>query len=132
MRFAIVASMLVSVAACGSTGPCQVDGDCGAGDRCARNMECLAEAEIRSVRTEWTIDGAPPTAASCARYPSLQIVYTGLYAEDSIGFTPVPCMIGLFTIDKLPTRFNYVELGPEFGVTAGAVIDGEGRAYLDL
>lgn len=131
-RFAIVTSLVGSFAACGSSGDvCMTDSECG-GDVCARNMECLPAGDVRTVRAAWTIDGVPPTPALCTRYPSLQIIFTGLYVEDNLGFAPVPCAVGLFTVDKLPTRFNYVELGPETGLTVGAVIDGEGRALLDL
>jgi len=48
--------------------------------------------------------------------------------ELSHGYAPVPCTAGLYTIDKLPTRFYRVRLAlvdracPAVGVAAGASI----------
>ncbi|MCX5744947.1 MAG: hypothetical protein NT062_20865 [Proteobacteria bacterium] len=130
----VFVGLVLVLGACESSsgGPCAIDNDCSGGERCARTMECLPDAEIRSVRAEWTVGGQPPSAASCAVLGPLQVSFYGDYVEDAIGFAPVPCVTGVFTIDKLPTRFYDAQLGPENGLPRSASLDAEGIARFDL
>jgi hypothetical protein len=137
MRAALPLLML-SLAACpglnNGGSECAVDSDCG-GDICARDHACHPASEVRGVLTQWTIRGQPANDISCAGAQSLYIRFEST-SDDSLGFAPVPCNLGQFNIDKLPTRFGRVELGVDEGdVRHSAVtraIDSEGRAQIDL
>ena len=89
---------------------CHQDSDCGA-DVCARDGECLPAADVRMVKVTWTIRGAAANATSCAATPDFYLQFDGPTQNDTFGYTPVPCAAGQFSIDKLPTRFDQVELG---------------------
>jgi len=104
MRIAI----FLLAAGCG--GDCKTDGDCVGGDVCARDGDCLAPDEVVSARVTWTLDGQPPTAATCPHDLRIGfIIGSGRY-ESEFGFAPVPCPEGVFSVDKLPS-FRQVELG---------------------
>lgn len=124
---------LVALAGCPSNQPamCESDSQCGA-NVCARNGECLPASEVRSVRVTWTIRGAPANATTCASMPSLYIQFDGSTVQDSFGYAPVPCQEGVFSIDKLPSRFAQVELGVEGGPLTIGDIQPDGTASLDL
>lgn len=127
------ALLVVLLASCGppSGGDCEVDSQCGGNDVCARNGECTDTA--RSVRVTWTIRGMPANAASCAQSANLFIVFTGPGLNDQFGYEPVPCASGVFTVDKLPRRFNAVELGVRStGYSELETFDSQGNAKLDL
>lgn len=129
MRVAL-ALLLVS---CGtpSGGACFDDNDCGGGEVCARNGECTSNA--RSVRVTWTVRDMPASASTCAQTPNLFIVFSGPTPGDQFGYEPVPCAAGVFTVDKLPRRFNAVELGvASTGYSEVAAFDTQGNAKLDL
>ena len=122
----------------GWTGPsgtplsgCERDADCGT-QVCARDGQCYPAASIRLAHTAWTVHGAVASTTSCADHLHLSIWFRGASGE-SFGFAPVPCMNGEFTVDKLPSVYTQVELGPEntsFGTTA--TIDRSGEAKIDL
>ena len=127
------ALLVVLLASCGtpSGGACEVDDDCSGNDVCARNGECTDTA--RSVRVTWTIRGMPASASSCAQSPNLFIVFSSPSPTDQYGYEPVPCASGVFTVDKLPRRFNAVELGVRStGYSEFATFDSQGNAKLDL
>lgn len=119
---------LAGLAACfpPSTYDCNQDQECSSGEVCARNHECLPPGEVRTLRVVWTIDAQPDTAAACAALGigDLTIVYSGGGGE-ALTFAPVPCPGGLYFVDKLPVRFDRVELSgfasdgtPYYGVTS--------------
>ncbi len=100
---------LIVLAACGSSADnkCKVDTDCG-GQVCARNGECVDSSQVQMVKVTWTVRGQMANATTCASAPDLELWFQS--PQDYFGFEPVPCMEGQFTIDKIPTRYDEVEL----------------------
>jgi hypothetical protein len=134
MRLLLVApALLALVAGCptssGSGGECEVDGQCG-DQVCARDGTCSDAASVRAVKVTWTVNGAAPDAASCIS--DFYIRFEAGDPADSLGFSPVPCALGQYAIDKLPKRFISVELGVDGGTRDVSAIDSNGMAMLDL
>ena len=127
-----VAAIALLLAGCpgGTDGECKIDDDCSSSRVCARNGECLAPSEVRFARVTWTIRGMAANAATCAATPDFFILF---YAQpgDTFGFQPVPCAAGVFSIDKLPTRFVSVEIGND-GFQDDKAFDAQGQAAFDL
>jgi hypothetical protein len=126
--------LLALLAACGGSTEgqeCESDLDCD-GLVCARNSECVAPENAWPVRVSWTLDGQPPSAYACASYPAMYLVFYATEVGDSFGFSPVPCIAGVFTVDKMPKRFVSVELGSNERVVQEQVIDSQGMAAFDL
>ena len=66
---------------------------------------------LRAVHVNWTIHGAVANAENCARDPELDVTfYNSGLNQPSLGFAPVPCLEGTFTVDKLPINFGKVGL----------------------
>ena len=106
--------------------------DCGP-DVCARDHQCYPPEAVRLVHARWTIDSAPASFETCASHPDLEIRFSDSSGNTSIGFSPVPCRNGLFTVDTLPDVYSMVELGiAGEGTTAIAAFDESGDAMLDL
>ena len=119
---------------------CHQDTQCTAGNVCARNEGCLPPSEIREVHVTWTVGGMPANATTCdaALDLEIQFVATSPAANPRLGFAPVPCAEGKFSIDKLPIAFTLVGLGP-WGIdrlptmpAMPAMIDDAGDAAIDL
>lgn len=129
-----LAVLLLVSAACGSPsgGDCALDGDCSSGQVCARNSECLAASAVRTVHVTWTIRGVAANDTTCAQTPSFYVMFSSPEISDTYGYEPVPCKAGLFTVDKLPTRFNAVEIGVENRFAETAAFDANGNAAFDL
>jgi hypothetical protein len=125
---------LVLLAGCpsGNDGECKIDSDCGTGNVCTRNTECLPASEVRSARITWTIRGMPASETLCAQTPNFYLLFAGNQLNDTFGYEPVPCKAGLFTIDKLPRRFVSVEIGVENGISEVTAFDAQGNASFDL
>ena len=135
LRAFVAATFLASLAACpmsGSGGACQIDSDCSGSEVCARDEMCAASSTVRQVTASWTIRGATANVTSCSPHPDLYIQFIGSDSGDTLGFSPVPCMTGQFTVDKLPDRFRQVELGVEGGVRDLKTLSADGTATLDL
>jgi len=122
----------------GDTGrdPCQSDGDCAGGDVCARDGGCWAPSEVRAVHVTWMLGGMPASTTTCASAVDLQI---GFYAPGSnaseLGYAPVPCVQGKFSVDKLPVAYTRVRLGrasSDHGWESAAFDGATGEATLDL
>ncbi len=114
MRF-VVPALMACLAACSLTstgGECVRDDQCG-DDMCARSGECLSASSLRQVTVKWTVDGKAASAASCAAHPDLYIQFEGPDYGDTLRYAPVPCSLGSFFVDKLPKRYQQVELGLE-------------------
>ena len=111
----------------GDDGDCTIDSDCGTGNVCTRNTECLPASEVRSARITWTIRGMPASDALCASTPSFFVLFAGTQLNDTFGYEPVPCKAGVFSIDKLPRRFVSVELGVANGISERNLIDDNQR-----
>ena len=135
MRVAL-AAVVVCLAGCPMTstntsGDCKTDSQCGGGV-CARSGECLAASEVRSVVVKWTVKGEPASTATCT-HPDLYVQFDGSDYGDTLGFAPVPCREGTFSVDKLPKRYLQVELGIEGGATDISSIDAaSGAAQFDI
>jgi hypothetical protein len=129
-----LALALLACAGCpsGDDGECTVDTDCGTGNVCTRNTECLPASEARAVRITWTIRGMPPNDVLCGGSPNFYLLFAGTQLNDTFGYAPVPCNAGLFTIDKLPRRFVSVEIGVENGFSEVMAFDAQGNAAFDL
>ena len=127
-------ALLALLAACDFTsgGDCTSDGDCSGSEVCARNGECLAQSEVRFVRVSWTIRGQAASATSCAATPNFYILFATNDPGDVYGYEPVPCASGVFTVDKLPTRYITVEMGVDGGFSQQAVFDSQSHATFDL
>jgi len=113
-------------------GECKVDSDCGTGNVCSRNTECLPASEVRSVRVTWTIRGQPANAMLCAPTPDFYLMFQATQLNDEFGYAPVPCKAGVFSIDKLPRRFVSVEIGVDNGFSEAMAFDAQGNAAFDL
>ena len=116
----------------GTGGECVSDSQCG-DDVCARGGECTSRTNVRDVMVKWTIGGGSADAATCSSHPDLFLQFDGPDYGDTIRFTPVTCVQGLFNVDKLPKRYQQVELGDE-GATGNVVpIDAKtAQAQFDL
>ncbi|HWN68165.1 MAG TPA: hypothetical protein VNM90_11040 [Haliangium sp.] len=111
MRLALLLALSGVLAALGGCvlggGRCESDVDCN-GDLCARNGECASA--LMFVRATWTVGGAPPTEASCAAHPWLSITFEDRDYEDALTYEPIRCTLGQITFDRMPTRYDEVEL----------------------
>jgi hypothetical protein len=134
MRTILAATLLASLAGCPNPtgGECELDGDCGGGDVCARDHMCTASSSVRAVMATWTIRGAAASTTTCGTHPDLYIQFIGDDFGDTLGFAPVPCKLGQFSVDKLPIRFKQVELGVEGGTSDVRTLNAAGTAALDL
>jgi hypothetical protein len=133
MRAWALAVLVLVCAGCpGNDGECHDDSDCRGGNVCARNTECLPPSEVRSVRITWTIRGLAANEMLCAPTPDFYLMFQGTQFNDEFGFAPVPCKSGVFSIDKLPTRFVSVEIGVENGFSEVKAFDAQGTAAFDL
>jgi hypothetical protein len=113
---------------------CQADADCGGGGFvCARDGECLTSSQVRTVHVTWTLQGSAASAATCAAAPDLDITFIDT-SDSQFGFSPVPCVEGKFTIDKLPTRYIEAALARtgDGGGGASGVFASDGTVPLDL
>src|SRR5262245_50757948 len=95
----------------GSNGhSCRSDDSCPRGEVCARAGGCLPAGQVHAVHVTWTVNGMPANAITCSATPDLHIeFYTG--DDASIGYAPVPCHEGKFSVDKLPRSYIRVALG---------------------
>jgi hypothetical protein len=105
---------------------------CGADLVCTRDDRCLPPDEVRAVHISWTVSGAPASATSCAAAPDL-VLDLRSQGGASFGFEPVPCAEGMFTVDRLPTDYDTVQLGRASDrELPRAAIDAAGNAMLNL
>ena len=116
---------------------CHADTDCGGANYvCARDGECLTKDNVRVIHVVWTLDQQAASQTSCAAAPTpLELSFADQFGGSTFGFAPVPCVEGKFTIDKMPTIYTNVALGPEYNYGAGGAtgtFDATGTATLDL
>jgi hypothetical protein len=87
----------------------------------------MSSSNVRAVHVTWTINGSAADATSCASSPDLDIYFYTAHEGSNWGYAPVPCREGRFTVDKLPTWFDEVELAGAWGtidpMTGEASID---------
>lgn len=132
LRTAVLLGSLAGCPLSSTNSECQLDKDCGSDEVCARDSTCSAASDVRQVMAVWTIRGGAANVMTCAAHPDLYISFIGADSGDTLGFAPVPCQLGQFMVDKLPSRFKQVELGVEGGTSDRRTIDATGRAVLDL
>jgi hypothetical protein len=113
---------------------CHSDADCGGGDACARDGECLSPSVVRTIHVTWTVYGKAASDQSCTRVPSLDLTFINPNG-DQFGFSPVPCIEGKFTVDKMPSNYQTVNIAQTGNYTqfvASGYFDTDGVAVLDL
>jgi hypothetical protein len=110
-RSALLLGLAAGLAALGGCvlggGRCESDIDCN-GDLCARSGEC--SSALVFVRVVWTVGGQPPTEASCAAHPWLSVTFEDDDYDDGLTYEPIRCTLGQITFDRMPTRYDAVEL----------------------
>jgi hypothetical protein len=89
--------------------PCKLDSGCAEGVCANGTHVCTDRAQVRDVKTTWTLRGAPATPQTCAAAPNLEIAFYRTEV-DFAGFSPVPCSLGQFVIIHLPYLYNEVGL----------------------
>lgn len=135
MRYAGLA-LMACLAGCsltpGTGGECVNDSQCG-DDVCARGGECLARSSVRSVMVKWTVDGSAASTSTCSAHPDLYLQFDGTDYGDTLRFAPVVCNQGSFFVDKLPKRYQQVELGIDGSTGSVLAIDAKtAQAQFDL
>jgi hypothetical protein len=117
------------------SGPCRDDTDCSGGAVCARDSQCYSAAQVRDIHVRWTLRGQPADAGTCADAPDLEIsISSSSGASGALGFSPVPCRSGKFSVDKAPRSLDTAALWRDGGrgepemaaidrVTGDALID---------
>jgi len=89
---------------------CDGDAQCSGGEVCARTHTCELEGDVRAARVRWDVEGLPAaTECDLRGIGDLTIDFSDR-AGAEVAFAPVPCAGGLYTIDKLPSTFDLVEL----------------------
>ncbi|MGE0868191.1 MAG: hypothetical protein AB7P03_06510 [Kofleriaceae bacterium] len=130
MRLAM--TLLVAVASCAPSpgSECHRDSQCSDDEVCARDDRCWLTSSVRTAEVTWTVHGMPANTVSCGSFQDLFIeFYSG---SEDIGYAPVPCRIGKFTVLNLPEPYDEVELGVDGGWTTSGWIDAQGAASFDL
>jgi hypothetical protein len=107
VRLALVAG-LAALGGCVFGGTrCESDVDCD-GELCARSGEC--SSALVFVHAVWTVGGQPPTEASCAAHPWLSITFEDRDYDEKLTYEPIRCTLGQIKFDRMPTRYDQVEL----------------------
>lgn len=128
-RLAVALLCLASSGCPGSGQDCDANAQCSSGEVCGRDKVCTDPSNVREVTVTWTVNGGDANVQTCASQPEFTLTFLGDGFEDEVGFTPVPCSIGLFFVDRLPNRFHTVE----FGIGGPQVtIRGDGTAMGNL
>lgn len=91
---------------------CSSDVDCSDDGECTRTNECVPDGSALRVVVRWTVDGDAPTPARpepCAPVGELEVRFHDPRAEGE-NYRPVPCELGQTVYDKMPPRFDSVEV----------------------
>lgn len=109
MRLVIALFVGGALAACGGApGVCSNDSDCADGDLCTRIEVCVPASQVRAVRVTWTVQGMPASDATCKGMQFELEFVSSTYRP--LAYSPVPCAVGTFMVDKLPTAFTTVRV----------------------
>ena len=113
-RRGLVALLIFGLPGClaGEGEPCATDVDCSDDGECTRTGECVADGAALRVVVRWTVGGQAPTPAApqpCAPFGELEIVFHDP-GQSTTNFRPVPCELGQSVYDKMPPRFESVEV----------------------
>jgi hypothetical protein len=126
----------VFVVGCGTHAASAPPGECGsrcdADLICTRDHRCLPPEQVRAVHVLWTVSGAPASATTCTAAPDLLLDLRSRNGPH-LGFEPVPCAEGEFTVDRLATDYDSVDLGraSDHSLQHGT-FDAAGNAMLNL
>lgn len=112
-------------------GGCELDTEC-TGGVCARDRSCRPASDVRAVTVQWTVNGEPASEVTCQPSPRLYLQFLGRSAGEELTYTPVPCELGQFLIDKLPLEYGLVEIGPQGSGRAQLVNIRDNAAIVDL
>lgn len=111
---------------------CAQDSDCQAGSVCVRAGQCFPQDQVRSIAVVWTVGGQPASDASCGTHVNFTLQFDSDVGY-SYGYEPVPCRAGKFTVDKIATIINFVEMFDSGGSgAAGQITGADNQATLDL
>jgi hypothetical protein len=115
---------------------CNSNVACEASLVCTRDGLCLPPEQVRAVHVNWTVRGAPASPTSCAAAPDLRLLLSSR-GGFRLGFAPVPCAEGVFSVDRLPAEYDEVSISRASDLDTqknaqGARIDAAGNAMLDL
>jgi hypothetical protein len=102
---------------------CSTDADCADDGECTRTGECVPDGAAVRVSVQWTVGGQTPTPAApepCEPLGDLEIVFHDP-GEEATSYRPVPCELGQAVYDKMPPRFESVEVVAYD--PAGAMVD---------
>lgn len=113
-------------------GSCRSDRGCMTGDLCARNNVCYRASQIRAVHALWTVGGMAANQTTCSGSTDLELEFRNPDDGDHVGYVPVPCSAGKFTVDKLPTTFTVAKLRQGDAWQTQMVDRATGDAMFDL
>lgn len=110
----IAALCAVALSGClSATGEeCISDADCSADGECTRTGECVPDGGAVRIEVRWTVNGAAPSPSSpgpCEAIGELEILFQDPGGEAE-NYRPVPCDLGQSVYDKMPPRFESVEV----------------------
>jgi hypothetical protein len=110
------------------------DSRCAAGEVCARVGGCTPADQVRAIHINWTLSGEPANATTCdaTRNLTLRISPPNSFG---LGWAPVPCSQGKFTVDKISRSYSEVELNAEYSQDSpqlGTIDEVTGEVTIDL
>jgi hypothetical protein len=94
----------------------------------------MLASQVRVIHVLWTVHELATTTMTCAAAPNLDITFLDAQ-QTQFGFSPVPCVEGKFTVDKMPTTYTMVNLeraGDYNGGANGTFDPTTGTASLNL
>ena len=109
---ALCAIAMLSGCLSGTGEDCISDADCSADGECTRTGECVPDGGAVRIEVRWTVNGAAPSPSSpeaCAGIGELEILFQDPGGEVE-NYRPVPCDLGQSVYDKMPPRFEAVEV----------------------
>lgn len=117
MSNSALVACLLALAGCprgGQGGECEYNEEC-APDVCGRDHACTDPSNVREVTVTWTVRGQPASSQTCGPTNGFTLTFfadeLGNSFDDELGFEPVPCATGQFFVDRLPKRFDNVQIG---------------------
>ena len=118
---------------------CKTDEQCAG--VCTRTGECVAESNIVDIRISWTVNNtvvSPASDAACRDVNMLSVHFVDFRTDPDVVYRPVPCNLGLITYDKMPGRFDRVELtawdtsGRELDRASSPIVAGDNNIEMNL